>query len=109
MKVAIDLAPLLVELSKEETIPLCYLTVLAIVVEDPGVRQSQLLREYEVKYTRQALHNYIKRLNTFYGEPVIETSKQTPEGEVQGLFPTAKGVQVVEELKKVALESLRLG
>lgn len=105
MQVAVDVAPFLVALSKKDALPLYSLTVLAIVVENPGIRQSQLLREFDLGYSRQALHNFLKKINSHYDEPLLTTSK----GEVQGLFATERGEQVVRELKEVLMGTLRVG
>lgn len=110
MKVALDIAPFLISLGKEDQLPLSALTVLALVVENPGKRQSQLLREFEMTYSRQALHNLIKRLNAYPEGPLLVTSTQGPEGEeVQGLYPTALGQKLIEDLKGSLLGTFRVG
>lgn len=105
MEVAIDLSPLVTKLLEEETLPLGLLQVLTLVKANPGISQSGLIKEANLKYTRQALNGYIKKLTA---AELMYLTPDEPGAKNKQLWLTTKGSELVGGLEDVVTKTLKV-
>ena len=104
MEVAIDIAPLITKLLKEENIPLGLLQVLTLVKANPGITQPSLLTDFNLTYSRQALHAYVKKLLSM---EMVYFTPDDPWAKRKQLWLTPKGEAYVSELEGLVVGTLR--